>query len=502
MHPLPRRRASTAWVLAPVFAVALAVRLTPVLRGGGLYGFVGYDGAVYYAAAAGLAHGLVPYRDFLLLHPPGGILALLPFAALGRLIGDPDAFALARLTWITLGAANAALVTHLLHRTGAGPALVGGLFYALYVPAIYVERNTSLETVASTALLVALWLLIRSGAVGTAAPVSLVAAGVLLGASAGIKIWGAAIALVLVLWTAAAAGRRRSLLLLAGVVGGAVLVCLPFFLAAPAEMWRMVVLDQLGRRRVAAGLPTRLVDIAGLSEVAQAPQTVLVLTLAAVVGVVVVALASTSSLGRLALLLVAVSTALLLVSPSWSVRYAGMGAPQVALLLGTAVAALDQRLHRGRVLAAALVVAGLAGYGVGSVADLSFGRPFPATPVRTALASAPGCVTTDDPTVLIETGALRTNLDAGCRLVVDLGGYSYHLQPAASRRTNRARNEQWQQFVREYLASGSATVVVRFDRGPGFDRTTRALVASWPVLGGTRTCVVRDPGPAPAPPDR
>jgi len=58
-------------VLGVVAVVAAASRLVPLLRGGGLWGLAGYDGGVYYAAAAGLAHGQVPYADHLLPHPPG-----------------------------------------------------------------------------------------------------------------------------------------------------------------------------------------------------------------------------------------------------------------------------------------------------------------------------------------------------------------------------------------------------------------------------------------------
>jgi hypothetical protein len=39
-------------------AAAYVARLVPVVRGGGLRGMNSYDGSVYYAAAAGLAHGL------------------------------------------------------------------------------------------------------------------------------------------------------------------------------------------------------------------------------------------------------------------------------------------------------------------------------------------------------------------------------------------------------------------------------------------------------------
>src|SRR6476660_4810507 len=58
------RRARLA-VPAVVAVGAILARLVPVLRGGGLFSLVSYDGAVYYTAASGLTQGLMPYRDFL-----------------------------------------------------------------------------------------------------------------------------------------------------------------------------------------------------------------------------------------------------------------------------------------------------------------------------------------------------------------------------------------------------------------------------------------------------
>jgi hypothetical protein len=64
-------RGNWHWLMAIAIAVITFVfRLVPVLRGGGLFGLGNYDDGVYYAAGNGLAHGLLPYRDFLLLHPP------------------------------------------------------------------------------------------------------------------------------------------------------------------------------------------------------------------------------------------------------------------------------------------------------------------------------------------------------------------------------------------------------------------------------------------------
>ena len=137
----------------------LSVRLVPVLRGGGLFGIGNYDDAVYYAAATGLIHGQLPYQDFLLLHPPGMPLLLSPFALLAQLIGDPYGFAVARLAWMVLGAVNAVLIWRILRPVGMIAAVFGGLGYAVFYPAVYVEKSTLLESPATTALLLAMLML-------------------------------------------------------------------------------------------------------------------------------------------------------------------------------------------------------------------------------------------------------------------------------------------------------------------------------------------------------
>src|SRR4051794_546423 len=196
LSPQAGSRVSWGWA-AGVAALAFAVRLSAVLRGGGLFGRIGYDGSVYSASASALTRGLLPYRDFLLLHPPGIALTLLPFAALGRLVGDPNAFALARLAWVGLGAVSTALLFAVVRPKGLWPALAAATFYAVFVPAVTSEHTTSLEAVGSLCLLGAVALL-TLGPVRRTGPVApLLAAGALLGLSTGTKIWGAAVVLTL-----------------------------------------------------------------------------------------------------------------------------------------------------------------------------------------------------------------------------------------------------------------------------------------------------------------
>ena len=489
-----RSRLPVGWGWAVgVAALAFGVRLLTVLRGGGLFGQIGYDGSVYYASASALTHGTLPYRDFLLLHPPGIILALLPFAALGRLVGDPYGYALARLAWFGLGAVSALLVFVVVRSRGLGPAVAAGTFYAIFVPAVVSEHTTSLEAVGSVCLLASVALLTVGRSRWPASVVPLLAAGALLGLATGTKIWGVAVVLALVSWSVWRVGVRRAGLVLAGAVGGTVVVCVPFFVAAPGPMWRMVVLDQLGRRREPASLVSRFVDVAGLSELRGPVSTRALAALALVLLLVALVLAARDPLGRLAALLLVVTGAVLLATPPWSVAYTGLAAPAVALLVGSAAARVRGLRGRLRTVVTAAVVTGLLGYGAACLPGLTFGSHFPSRSLEPVFARSPGCVTTDDPIALIETRALQRNFALGCPVVLDASGYSYDLRPGAERRVVRPKNGQWQRFVRGYLGSGEVAVVVRFRSTPGLSRRTKGVISRWPLMADPGGCEVRRP---------
>ena len=171
----------------------------------------------------------LPYRDFLLLHPPGIVLALLPFAELGRLIGDGYGLALAEVAWMALGAVNAVLVTRILRDRGLVPAAIGGLGYAVFFPAAYLDHYTSLETPATTCLLLGVLLLVRTSPASRIGPRTALAVGALVGAGAAFKIWGVVPAGAVLLWCMATSGWRRALVATSGVGLGAAAICLPFF---------------------------------------------------------------------------------------------------------------------------------------------------------------------------------------------------------------------------------------------------------------------------------
>jgi hypothetical protein len=475
--------------VAPYVALAVLAflaRLLPVLRGGGLLGLGAYDDGVYYTGAAGLVAGRVPYADFMLLHPPGVLLALSPFALLGRLTSDPTGYAVARLAFMALGAANTVLVALLARRFGRVAAVVSGLFYAIWFPAAYWEARTTIEPLATTLMLGALLLLLpRSGRPSgraTARPSgrttgrATVLAGVLLGLTLGLKIWSVAPVAVLVLWHLVAAGRAATVRLVAGAAAGAAVVWLPFLAAAPGPMLRMVVVDQLGRPRMGITTGGRLGSILNLTpHFSHVPSGLKLVVLGAALLVVLAAAVAawTRKDARVVVLLLVTTTGVVLAGPSYFRHYSSFPAPFLAVVVGVAVAVVLARATRR--VAAAATAAVLVVVAVAAVTPMArrLNDPFPGAQLG-RLAVGKGCVVADDPSALILMGVLSRDLARGCPQPVDFSGASYDV---ASERgpdgqpVSRRRNGRWQRYAVQQLTSGALTVLARLDED-GFDRAT------------------------------
>jgi alpha-1,2-mannosyltransferase len=484
--------------LTAVFCVGFAARLVPLLRGGGLHAIGNYDDGVHYAAAMGLAHGLLPYKDFLLLHPPGVVLMLAPFAWLAELLGEPDAMLVARLCWMALGGLNAVLCGLVLLPLGRLAAVVTGLMYAVYFGAVYVEHTLMLEPPATTVLLLAL---IITRALGTGDGLGMrhyVVAGLLLGLTPALKIWGVLAVLIVAGGLAWRRGLRHGLTVLLSAVTSCTVICLPFLLAAPQAMWQMVVVDQVGRRRGGLEPIKRVDDILGLSLWTGQPQ--LHLGTALMVTVLLASLAVCLLMPALRLLAALfLSHALLLAAtPMWFLHYAGVIAAPLVLVLGGGFAVAIQKVGTVRswlppavasVAAVAVLLSAL------PLTQLRLGRPFPGRTAAAIVEDLPGCVVTDFPMTLVQMDLLRRNLERGCKYEVDLGGASYYLEAGEEKQAVRRRNTVWQAYALEYLRTGDAAVLARFSSGVGFSRKTAKVVRGWPELGRAGHYVIRNPEP-------
>lgn len=462
-----------------------------MLRGGGLHTVNQYDVSVYFGSAIGLLHGRIPYRDFLFLHPPGITLALVPFAGLASLVGEANALIAGRFVWMGLGALNAVLVGRILRPLGLPPAVFGGLFYAVFYPAVGNEQSTRLETLATTCLLGALLLL-----AGAPRPRSVALAGVLLGAAATLKIWGVVPLVVVAGFLLISAGVRQAAIFAASAAATVAAICLPFVLAAPVEMWRYVVIDQLGRPDADQPAEVVLGDLTGLAGIdfERDSSRLLAVGFVAAAFLTAVLLAGTVAQARLAAILLITLSGMLAVLPIWHPHYAALIAGPAAVTVGAASC-----LVRGwsvaapwRYLTAAMLTGWLILFAT-PLTSLETVETLPRAELRAAIAQLPGCITVDDTGTLIALDALGRNIDHGCPLSLDLDGYALELRPAGRGSVRSEQNELWQRHVLDYLSSGSQAIVTRYSPAFGITAATSAVIESWPVLARAGRFTVRQP---------
>ncbi|WP_456824473.1 glycosyltransferase family 39 protein [Cellulomonas sp. P5_E12] len=323
---------AVGWLVAGAAGLlALAVRWHLVGGFAGLRGYHGYDDGVYYSSAVAFVHGRMPYRDFLLLHPPGIMLALTPFAALARWTGDSTALAAARLAFIVVGALNTVLVARLARRWGIASAVVAGTLYAVSSAAAYAERLTLLEPLGTLTVLAAVSLLLRART-SDSPRWWLYAGGAALGLGPVVKIWNVVPALVVIAWQAYPHQLRSALHVAAAATASALLVVLPFGLSAPGTMFRLLVLDQLGRARTPGTIATRLEGIVGVDATLPTASASVRAALMASICVTVTTAAVVAwqrDRGRLWVVLLAAETAVILASPSYYNHYAAYSAAAV-----------------------------------------------------------------------------------------------------------------------------------------------------------------------------
>ena len=454
-----------AWsVPVAIAGIGFVLRLLVLLRGGGLTGIGAYDDGVYYAAAASLVHGRLPYLSFLFIQPPGIVLAAAPFAALGAVAGDPTGFAVGRVAFELVGGLNAALVFLVLRRYGRIAPVVGGGVRGSRAGRLRrtldpagadrVARDPGLPPAAPTGGFgPGRAPRRRRGRMGDGCEDLVRRPG------GGDRAAGDAT-------TRPVRGRRRHR------ARGRLRSIPP---GCSRQVVREVVLDPLGRPRTPA-LQVRLAGMVGARAIAGVDLRTVTIVLV-IAALTAAALAVTVPGAAVFPVLLLADAAVLLASPSWFEHYGDLTAAPLALCAALGVQrALALAPARPVRLAAAVTVA--AAVLVGGFAIDHPMRSGAAVPARlsAAVARTSGCVTSDDPTVLASTDVLSRDLaDPRCEVWPDVTGWTYDAAAARSASgvvVPRADNSRWQRMVLSYLESGRATIAVRQDTG--LSRATRS----------------------------
>jgi tetratricopeptide (TPR) repeat protein len=205
---------------------------------------IGYDDGVYLGAAIRLVHGALPYRDFILVHPPGSTLLMAPVAAVGRLVGERDALALARVVTAVVTGLNAALAALVVRHRGPAAMFVAGMALAVFPLAVAADHTLLLEPYVVCFCLLGMVTMFSAGSV--AGRQRLLKAGLLFGFAGTIKVW-AILPVVAAIVVCLPRGRRALAPLLSGCAGGFLIPTLPFFAAAPGAFMHDVFVAQLTR---------------------------------------------------------------------------------------------------------------------------------------------------------------------------------------------------------------------------------------------------------------
>src|SRR5579859_1668398 len=200
---LPRARGADAVIVAATL-VALALRIYQLTRPGFLTGVDEYDDGVYFGSAVRLIDGVLPYRDFVLVHPPGITLLLAPIALVTRSGATAAGFAAARVLTALAGAAAVPLAGLMVRHRGALAAVLVCGILAVYPGGINAAHTVLLEP------WLVLFCLLGALAVFTGDEVSpsrrrLAWGGVAFGFACAVKLWAVLPAAVVlaVCWRAA-----------------------------------------------------------------------------------------------------------------------------------------------------------------------------------------------------------------------------------------------------------------------------------------------------------
>jgi hypothetical protein len=444
--PGPSSRLAPEYLaIAACTALALGLRLLLLSRPGFLTGVSEYDDGPYFGSAVALLHGVLPYRDFIFVQPPGITLIMLPVAALSKVTGTAAAMTAGRLLTTLVSCAAVVMAGLLVRHRGLLAVLVTSGLVAVYPDGVFTARTVLVEPWL-VAFCLAGALAVLDGDHLTASRRRLLAGGLAFGFAGAIEVW--AIFPVAVLAAVALPGIRRAATFAAGAAAGFCLPVLPFAALAPRRIYQSLYVAQVAPRagddRVPVG--ARLSHMLGVANLPLGAHPRLLLVTAAcllVAAIAAVVLAGwrlaggpPPALDRFALLTTALVGLIFLWPDQFHYHFTTFLAPFLALAIALPAARLLDAAGRGvrrwpgrpaparplRLGVPAVLLAGLA-ITVFALNQAAFearqAMPWAAVPARVDQIIPPGaCVATDQVSMLLLANRFSP-VQPGCPHMLD-----------------------------------------------------------------------------------
>jgi Glycosyltransferase family 87 len=429
-------------IVATLLAVAL--RIYDLSRPGYMFGISEYDDGTDFGSAIRLVHGAIPYRDFIMVQPPGITLIMYPVALATKSFGTDTGMAVARVVTALAGAAAVPLGGLLTRHRGLFATLVTCGVLAIYPDSILAARTVLLEPWLVLFCLLGALAVFDGDAIADSRR-RIFLGSLLFGFAGAVKVW--AILPVVVILVLTARRPRRAAAYAAGVVLGFCVPVLPFALTAPGTFYRSVFIAQLIRNdivRVPEGY--RLQQMLGLvhsPQLATLPLVIISLVLVLIVAAVMVLGSRLAHSPPPALDWFAAGSCVLVVASflwpaDFYYHYAAFLAPFLALALALPTARLVAALPAGgsrkwlgllrpaATVAAGVVLVALTMLQVGAESNEYSGVPASEIAAAKRLIPPGACVATDQASYTIAINRFVSDVP-GCSLMIDGVGTDYAL---------------------------------------------------------------------------
>jgi hypothetical protein len=453
-------------VIVAATLVALGLRLLQLSRPGYLLGVTEYDDGPYFGSAVDLVHGVIPYRNFILVQPPGITLLMSPAALLSKVTGNTaSAMAVGRILTTLASAAGVFLVGLLLRHRGLVAVIIGCGILAVYPDSVSTARTILVEPwLVLFCLLGCLAVFDRDH---FASGKRLFWGGVAFGFAGAIEVWAIFPVIVVAALMLPRLGHLARYI--GGVAVGFLVPVVPFVAIDPKRFYQSLYVAQVAPRAGSKRVPLwiRLKNMLGLVHIHTSGTLIALAALVLVAFIIVVIMASWMISGHGPALLdwFALATTVIIVAnflwpDQFHYHFSAFLAPFLALAIALPVARLlsdlQQRATKSQAPAARTltqVTAGLAGlvfllFGVSQAAFESHLnlRMSPIAAGADRIIPKGACVATDQVSYLLLSNRFLTNVPGCSRMIDGLGSdlaFSNGLKPGTGAGQVQAVRTMW-----------------------------------------------------------